>query len=55
MKKEYDLKKLRKRRGKVKIDPGAAKVPVSSPSTRLFVSESAKLGDESELFKDPGG
>ncbi len=36
MKKEYDLKKLRKRRGKVKIDPGAAKVPVSSPSTRLL-------------------
>jgi hypothetical protein len=23
-----------------------------SPSTRLFVSDSAKLGDESELFKD---
>jgi len=29
MKKEYDLKKLRKRRGKAKTDPGAAKVPVS--------------------------
>ncbi len=24
----------------------------ASPSTRLFVSDSAKLGDESELFKD---
>ena len=23
-----------------------------SPSTRLFVSDSAKLGDESDLFKD---
>lgn len=29
MKKEYDLKKLRKRPGKAKTDPGAAKVPVS--------------------------
>jgi predicted DNA binding CopG/RHH family protein len=29
MKKEYDLKKLRKRSGKARIDPGAAKVPVS--------------------------
>lgn len=105
MKKEYDLKKLRKRRGKVKIDPGAAQVPVSirlgagkssttvrldredtealeraradghassdlirkglrvvaakyyrgrrSPSTQLFASDSAKMGDESELFEDP--
>ena len=29
MKKEYDLKHLRKRPGKAKTDPGAAKVPVS--------------------------
>jgi predicted DNA binding CopG/RHH family protein len=29
MKKEYDLKTLKKRPGRVKTDPGAAKVPVS--------------------------
>lgn len=29
MKKEYDLKNLRKRPGKPKTDPGATKVPVS--------------------------
>jgi len=29
MKKEYDLKRLKKRPGKARIDPAAAKVPVS--------------------------
>jgi uncharacterized protein (DUF4415 family) len=29
MKKEYDLKSLRKRPGRARTDPGAAKVPVS--------------------------
>jgi predicted DNA binding CopG/RHH family protein len=29
MKKEYDLKTLKKRSGKVKVDPEAAKVPTS--------------------------
>ena len=29
MKKEYDLRKLRKRPGKVKTDPDAAKTPIS--------------------------
>ena len=29
MKKEYDLKTLKKRPGKVKVDPDAAKVPTS--------------------------
>ncbi len=29
MKKEYDLKKLKKRTGGVKVDPNAAKTPIS--------------------------
>lgn len=29
MKKEYDLKKLKKRPGKIKVDPNAAKVPIN--------------------------
>jgi len=29
MKTEYDLKKLKKRAGKVKIDPEAAKIPIN--------------------------
>jgi predicted DNA binding CopG/RHH family protein len=29
MKKEYELSKLKKRPGKVKVDPGAAKIPIS--------------------------
>ena len=29
MREEYNLKKLRKRAGKAKVDPAAAKVPVS--------------------------
>lgn len=29
LKKEYDLKKMKKRPGKVKVDPNASKVPVS--------------------------
>lgn len=29
MKKEYNLKKLKKRPGKIKVDPSATKVPVS--------------------------
>lgn len=29
LKKEYDLKKLKRRPGKVKVDPSAAKTPIS--------------------------
>lgn len=45
MKKEYDLKRLRKRPGKVRIVAGAAKVPLS---IRLDGAVLAQLRDEAE-------
>jgi len=45
MKKEYDLNKLKKRKGKVKSDPSAAKIPIS---LRLDGSVLASLKDEAE-------
>lgn len=45
MKKEYDLSKLKKRPGKVKVSSEAAKVPIS---IRLDGSDLAKLKTEAE-------
>ena len=50
MKKDYDLKKLRKRDGKVKVDKSAAKVPLS---LRLDGSDLAALKDEAERLGIP--
>lgn len=50
MRKEYDLKKLRRRRGKVKVDPGAAKVPVS---IRLDGAVLAELRSEARRLGVP--
>jgi len=48
MKKEYDLKKLRKRPGKVKVDPLSAKVPISirldGAILAWFKTEAERLG-----------
>lgn len=48
MKKEYDLRQLKRRPGKVKVDPEAAKVPVSlrldGAVIAFFKSESERLG-----------
>ena len=50
MKKEYDLKKLRKRPGHVKVDPVAAKIPIS---IRLDGGELADLRTEAERLGLP--
>ena len=50
MKKEYDLKKLKKRPGKVKIDKDAVKVPVS---VRLNGSVLAAIKTEAERLGIP--
>ena len=50
MKKEYDLRKLRTRRGKVKVDSGAAKVPVS---IRLDGAVLAELRTEAQRLGIP--
>jgi predicted DNA binding CopG/RHH family protein len=50
MKKEYDLKKLKKRPGKIKVDLDAAKVPIS---IRLDGSVLAELKSEAERLGIP--
>ncbi len=45
MKKEYDLKRLKRRPGKLRVDPSATKVPVS---LRLDGSDLALLKSEAE-------
>ncbi|OQW50698.1 MAG: hypothetical protein A4S09_17685 [Proteobacteria bacterium SG_bin7] len=50
MKKEYNLKKLKKRPGSVKVDKDAAKVPIS---IRLDGSELADLRTEAERLGLP--
>lgn len=50
MKKEYDLSKLKKRPGKVKVDPEAAKTPIS---IRLDGSVLADLRTEAERLGIP--
>jgi len=50
MKKEYDLKKMKKRPGLVKVIPEAAKVPIS---IRLDGAELAELRTEAERFGIP--
>ena len=50
MKKEYDLKKLKKRSGKIKVDPNAAKVPIS---IRLDGSVLATLKTEANRLGIP--
>lgn len=50
MKKEYDLKKLKRRPGKVKVDPEAAKTPIS---IRLDGGVLASLKSEAESFGIP--
>jgi len=50
MKKEYDLTKLKKRPGKVKSDPEAAKTPIS---IRLDGSVLADLRSEAERLGIP--
>ena len=50
MKKEYDLKKLKKRPGPVKVDKDAAKIPIS---IRLDGGELADLRTEAERLGLP--
>jgi predicted DNA binding CopG/RHH family protein len=50
MKKEYDLSKLKKRPGKVKVDPEATKTPIS---IRLDGSILASLRSEAERLGIP--
>lgn len=50
MKKEYDLKKLKKRPGTAKVDKEAAKTPIS---IRLDGSELAELRTEAERLGIP--
>jgi predicted DNA binding CopG/RHH family protein len=50
MKKEYELSKLKKRPGKVKIDPDAAKTPIS---IRLDSEVLADLRSEAERLGIP--
>jgi predicted DNA binding CopG/RHH family protein len=50
MKKEYDLGKLRKRPGKVKVDPDASKTPIS---IRLDGAVLADLRSEAERLGIP--
>ena len=50
MKKEYDLRKLKKRPGKVKVEPSATKVPVS---IRIDGTVLAALRTEAERMGIP--
>jgi len=50
MKKEYDLKKLKKRPGKTKVDPEASKTPIS---IRLDAAVLADLRTEAERLGVP--
>ena len=50
MKKEYDMKKLKKRPGKVKVDPEAAKIPIS---IRLDGSVLSELKSEADRLGIP--
>jgi len=50
MKKEYDLKKLKKRPGKIKVDPEIAKTPIS---IRLDGSDLAAIKTEAERLGIP--
>lgn len=50
MKKEYDLKKLKKRPGAVKVSPEAAKVPIS---IRLDGGDLSELRTEAERLGIP--
>lgn len=50
MKKEYDLSKLKKRPGKVKVDPEAAKTPIS---IRLDGAVLADIRTEAERLGMP--
>lgn len=50
MKREYDLSKLKKRSGRVKSDPGAAKVPIS---IRLDGGELARIREEADRMGLP--
>jgi predicted DNA binding CopG/RHH family protein len=50
MKKEYDLKKLKKREGKVKTNSDAAKIPIS---IRLDGSDLAALKTEADRLGIP--
>lgn len=50
MKKEYDLKKLKKRKGELKVDADAAKTPIS---IRLDGSVLAELKTEAERLGIP--
>ena len=50
MKKEYDLSKLKKRPGKVKVDADAAKIPIS---IRLEGAVLADLRSEAERLGIP--
>ena len=50
MKKEYDFKKLKKRPGKIKVDPDAAKIPIS---IRLDSSILIRLRTEAERLGVP--
>jgi len=45
MRKEYDLRSLKKRPGKPKVDPNATKVPIS---LRLDAADLASLKEEAE-------
>lgn len=50
MKKEYDLGKLKKRPGKVKVDPESTKTPIS---LRIDASDLANLKTEAERMGVP--
>ena len=50
MKKEYDLKKLKKRQTQVKVDPNATKVPIS---IRIDATTLAQLKTEAEKLGIP--
>lgn len=50
MKKEYDLKKLKRRPGKVKVNPEAGKIPIS---IRLDWSALSYIKDEAERLGIP--
>jgi len=54
MKKEYDLKKLKKRPGKVKVDAEVAKIPISirldGSDLAILKTEAARLGIPYQTF-----
>ncbi len=50
MKKQYDLKKLKKRLGKVKVDQSSAKIPIS---LRLDGSDLGAIKEEAERLGIP--